>query len=777
MFWRRRLGRCANCNLANQIDSKHCIGCGALLRLKCPNCSRENPSEAVFCGGCATALRPSADTCTSAHTYQLPPIESENALLAARCFRVAGTIVFLFQFLFLAADRVAMPQYQKMFLPLYMVNGCDAIFAVVGTRTRWFSRHWKLLALFQVGLLDTTGTIMNIISGTVTPHFYIIITFSIGCATFLPWGVIWQSALNLFCLTSYMLVCLYATVAERFLYYQWITLLAVLILSEFPAAFIDRYRRRLFRQLEQLIHALKASRDKSEFLASMSHEMRTPLNTIIGMIEVLEGTDIRPEQLQYLGICRASGDALIGLINDIVDISRIEAGELHLDHIGFDLYELVDRLADAMALLAHRKGLELIVNVIQGTPTKLIGDPMRLRQVCSNLLVNAIKFTDKGQVVMRVETDVDSRDAGVLRFCIADTGVGIEPEEQKRIFSRFARTASVPGGQEGSGLGLEISKRLVEAMGGRLWVDSVPGMGSTFYFTCRMDRENGAEEDAFGKSLLAGTRLLVVDDNAASRAAIADMLSGAGASVALCGSAAQAQQELSKTRSSGSRYDVILLDSQMPPDNGIELAKEFDPSDRERTIIMITSDDLPHGPRLASESGLSRHLLKPVKRAELLDAVSSLAAKSQPEVRRPATELERAQEANVRGLRILLAEDSDENRLLIAAFLRGTPHQLDTAQNGHIAVEMFKSRRYDLVLIDVNMPVLDGYSAVASMRACEREQGASRTPIVALSGRAMVEDRVRAIGTGCDGYLTKPLRRAVLIEAISRFTNGPLANH
>jgi two-component system, sensor histidine kinase and response regulator len=406
----------------------------------------------------------------------------------------------------------------------------------------------------------------------------------------------------------------------------------------------------------------------------------------------------------------------------------------------------------------------------------LIGDPMRLRQVCSNLLVNAIKFTEKGQVVMRVETDVGSREAGVLRFCVADTGPGITPEEQKRIFSRFARTASVPGGQQGSGLGLEISKRLVEAMGGRIWVESVPSMGSTFYFTCRMDVQSAGEDDAAGKSRLAGTRVLVVDDNAVSRAVLGEMLGSAGASVSLCGSAAQARQKLSQAHRSRSHYHVILLDAQMPPDSGIELATEFAPSDRERTIVMLTSDDFPRGPRVASEAGLRHHLLKPIKRAELLDAVANVTARAQTVSGKLAAEPGPPRAENPRALRILLAEDSEDNRLLIAAYLRGSPHNLDTAENGRVAVEMFKTRRYDLVLVDVNMPVLDGYSAVAAMRAWEREQGASPTPILALTGRAMVEDRVRSIEAGCNGHLTKPLRSAVLMEAISRFANAASAD-
>jgi two-component system, sensor histidine kinase and response regulator len=724
------------------------------------------------------ALSPPANGSRDASGAHRPGrLESENAALAGRCFRVVGTIVFLFQFLYLAADRATMAQYQHIFLPYYALNAIDALSAIAVTHTRWFPRYWKPLALVQVGLLDATGTIMNMRSGAVTPQFYIIIMFSFGCATFLPWGVIWQSALNLICLASYVAVNLTAAAVEPYLHYQWIAMIAVLILSEFPASYIDQYRRRVFRQLDQLARALRASRDKSEFLASMSHEMRTPLTTIIGMTEVLEGTQLTLEQAQYLDVCRSSGDALIGLINDIVEISRMEAGELKLDHAEFDLNALIDQLADALALRAHRKDLELIFSVTRGTPVKLIGDPTRLRQVCLNLLVNAIKFTDKGQVVMRVETDAGSRAPGALRFCVADTGPGIAPEEQKRIFYRFARSASsVSGGHEGSGLGLEISKRLVEAMGGRIWVESVPGMGSTFYFTCQTEVQRPGQNASSAASDMAGTRALVIDDNAASRAVIGEILSDAGALVSLCSGAAQARQELDRAHRSGSEYHAILLDAQMPPDDGIELAREFAQADRERTIVMLTRDDFPRGPLAAREAGLSGYLLKPIKRAELLGELARVASMGQATAATPAAETGPPRSGNPPSLRILLAEDSEDNRLVMAAHLRRTPHRLDTAENGRIAVDMFKTRHYDLVLVDLNMPVMDGYSAVAAMRAWERERGASPTPIVALTGWAMPEDRARSLEAGCNGHLTKPIRREMLMAAITQFTRADSGN-
>ncbi len=707
---------------------------------------------------------------TQASTSLTSAIDADNASIAGRAFRVIGTIVITFQFLYLSADA----HYLPSFLPYYAINTLDAVLAILITRSRWFARYWRPLALVQVGVLDVTGAIMNNLAGTVTPHFYTIITFSFGCATFLPWGVVWQSALNLLCLSTYILLNLTVSPPEPFARYQWIALMAVLILSEFPAAFIDRYRRSVFHQVEELSQALRASRDKSEFLASMSHEIRTLLGTIVGMSELLEGTTLTPEQLQYLSICHASGDALIALINDIVDISRIEARELQLDHITFDLEELLSRVAEAVALRAHRKDLELITEITQGTPIKLIGDPMRLQQVCLNLLVNAIKFTEQGQIVIRVERDADSPQPGALRFCVADTGIGISSEERKRIFSRFARGESgLSNAHEGSGLGLEISRRLVESMGGKIWVESVPDMGSTFYFTCPMEIQPAtlASENP-DQARLSGMRVLVIDDNTASRMAITRTLENAGASVSSCGRATDALRRLADARNGDLQYQAILLDAQIPPDDSIELAREFDPAERERTIVMLTRDDL-RGPRFAREAGVSRYLLKPPNRSELLEAVASVAGLQRARLPQHSVRSARHASHGARPIRILLAEDSEDNRLAIAAFLRTTPYQLDCAENGRIAAEMFRNRRYDLVLMDINMPVLNGYGAIAAMREWEREQNVDPTPIVALTGRAMVEDRTRSLEAGFVGHLTKPLRGEILLEAISRFTSEP----
>jgi signal transduction histidine kinase/DNA-binding response OmpR family regulator len=704
---------------------------------------------------------------TDAHLSRL---ESENAAIAARSFRIIGLIVFLFQFLYLTADRATMGRYPDEFLPYYFVNFADALFAIAVAYTRWFAYSWKPLALVQVGTLAATGMIMNIMSGALMPQFYIIITFSFGCATFLPWGVFWQSALNLVCLASYIIVVVKTGVSEPFVWYQWISLFAVLLLSEFPAAFIDRYRGRVFCQVEELTAALKASRDKSEFLASMSHEMRTPLNAIIGMTEVLESTELTREQSQYLEICRANGDTLIGLIDDIVDISRIEAGELRVDRAEFDLNDLMNRICDAVALRAHRKGLELIFDITPGTPAKLIGDPMRLQQVCLNLLVNAIKFTEQGEIVMRVCRDSNSDQPGMLLFRVIDTGIGISTEEMKRMFSRFARAeSSLSLGLEGSGLGLEISKRLVEAMGGRICVESELGRGSTFQFTCRVELQRG-EEELIESSLLKGIRVLVADENETYRSVIGEMLCGAGASVRLCDGTPSVFRVLNDSRHNGAGPHAILLDTEMPPGDGIGSAREFDGTERAKTIIMLARDDFPRGPRAVRDAGFGGFLLKPIKKTELLEAVDRIAAKHRVkgimDISRHETSLNG--ESNRR--RILLAEDSLDNRLLISAYVRNTPYQVETAENGKDAVEMFKQSHYDLVLMDLNMPVLGGYAAVGAIRAWEQDQGAHPTPILALTGRAMAEDRRKSMDAGCNGHLTKPIRREVLMEAISRFT-------
>ncbi|HHW77564.1 MAG TPA: response regulator [Xanthomonadaceae bacterium] len=525
-----------------------------------------------------------------------------------------------------------------------------------------------------------------------------------------------------------------------------------------------------------------ANRAKSEFLANMSHEIRTPMNAIIGMADLLAETKLSREQRNYLEVFKNAGENLLVLIEDILDLSKIEADKLTLNHERFDLENLLNKQIDLLAMRAMKKGLELILRIDPRVPVMVEGDSYRLQQVLTNLAGNAIKFTERGQVIVMVETDPDSPEPGHLRFAVSDTGIGIAPDQQELVFKAFTQAdGSINRRYGGTGLGLAISRRLVELMGGRIWLESQPGRGSTFYFTARLGVASAAPLEPATPPPLTGWRVLVVDDAAINRQIVAELLSLGGARVEQAETVETALTALRNRRISGQPCQLLVLDSQMPDGHGLDL---LDTLDREPGYSILPVILLSAGERRCYElaeaaGGRIVCLIKPIKRQILWDAVNQLLGYAgDPRTdRRTRTRISgflTGQPGQV-GLSILMADDSRDNVKLIRAYLKQTPHQLEVAENGAAAVELFKQGRYDLVLMDVQMPVMDGYTATGLIRQWEREQDYPPVPIIALTANALKEDEQRSLDAGCNGHLTKPIRKGMFLAALQHFMRPPLA--